>query len=126
MGLEFRALQPGWSTVTFNYQFQETGTVPVGNILTAFSGISANFFGYSIDQSRQIQTTVPVDQSLNIARTITGIFTGSAFFGIGGGSELLVVSEASARAVPGPETFWLLLGGLATLVVWRDFLSKQL
>jgi hypothetical protein len=32
-GLQVTALQPGWSTVTFNYQLQEIGTVPVGGLL---------------------------------------------------------------------------------------------
>lgn len=81
------ALEPGWSTVTFNYQLQEIGTVPVGGILDAQSYISAFSSGFGIDQFQQIQTTLPADQSLDIPRTITGSFTASAFFDSTGDSK---------------------------------------
>jgi hypothetical protein len=116
LALKITALQPGWSTVTFNYQLQEIGTVQVGEMLTASAHIQAGGFG--INQFQQIQTTVPADQSLSIARMLAGTFTGSAFFDtIGSTNSLEVGAATSLGSVPEPETFWLLLGGLATLLV---------
>src|SRR5688572_20747562 len=50
----YHALQPGWSTITVNYQLQETGTVPVGGSLNAFASIGAISEGFGINQFQQI------------------------------------------------------------------------
>jgi hypothetical protein len=84
------ALQPGWSTVTFTYQLQEIGIVPVGaGSLTASASVYASSLGYGLNFSQQIPTIVPAGQSLSIARTITGTWIGSAFFdSIGSGTSI--------------------------------------
>jgi hypothetical protein len=117
LGLTVTALQPGWSTITFSYQLQEIGIVPVGGILSASSGFGA--FGFGFEQFQQVQTTVPADQSLNISRTISGTFTGSAFFDtIGSTNSFNARADSQVQYVPEPEPFWLLLAGLTTLAVW--------
>jgi hypothetical protein len=120
------ALAPGWLNVTLNYQLQEIGTVPAGGILQASAlmtaGHSSEFpFSFGIDQNQRLQTTKLADQSLNIARTITGSLTISKFFDtIGQQSGFVGIVESRVEAVPGPDTFWLLLGGLATLVAMNS------
>jgi hypothetical protein len=119
-GYRITALEPGWSTFMVNYQFQETGTVPVGGTLTSHASVSATSDGFG-DHFQQIQTTVPTGQSLNIARTIAGTFTGSVFFDtIGSSTDLSVGTSSRIQYVPVPDTFWLFLGGLASLVAWRE------
>jgi hypothetical protein len=116
LGITAREL--GWSTVTFNYQFQESGIVPVGGLLTASASVYA--FGFGLNHLQQIETTLPADQSLNITRTITGSFTGSLFCGtIGFCSTFTATAFSSVQyVVPGPDTFWLSLAGLVSLAVW--------
>jgi hypothetical protein len=125
-----RALETGWSTLTFNYQLQETANVPAGGVLSARAGIGAFSQGYGIQQlvqggataiAHQFQTTTTADQSLVMTRTLTGIITGSAF--IEAGSFTTFQANAFSQAfysVPLPDTFWLCLAGLAALTICME------
>jgi hypothetical protein len=109
------ALQPGWSTITFTYQVQETGIVPVGGILTASASVFAEGHGLTT-VSQLVQTTVPADQSFNIARTITGTSTGSVFCAaIGTCSSFGARTASSVQYVPVPNMLWPTLIGMVAI-----------